>query len=50
MWKYGQEDFFPLHMWNLNIKVIDIIKLVQIILNTWFGYFKYFDYLSHGIA
>ena len=37
-------------MWNLDIKVIDITKLVQIILITWFGYFEYVDSLSCGIV
>ena len=36
-------------MWNPNIKVINIIKQVQMIFNTWFGYFEYIDYLPRGI-
>ena len=31
MWKYGQEGFFAYIMWNPNIKIISMTKLVQII-------------------
>ena len=37
-------------MWNPNIKVINIIKLVQMIFNTWLEYFEYIGYLSCGIT
>ena len=46
--KYGQEGFFRL-TWNTNIKVIHITKMVQMIFNTWFGYFEYVGYLPRGI-
>ena len=46
--KYGQEGFFSL-MWNPGIKAINITKLGEMIFNTWFGYFEYVSYLSHGI-
>ena len=31
-------------MWNPNIKAINITKLVQMLFNTWFGYFEYVGY------
>ena len=37
-------------MWNPNIKVINITKLVQMIFNTWLEYFEYIGYLSRGIT
>ena len=37
-------------MWNPNIKVINITKLVQMIFNAWYGYFEYVGYLPHGIT
>ena len=40
--------FFPL-MWNPNIKMMNITKLVQMIFSTWFGYFECASYLSCGI-
>ena len=36
-------------MWNPNIKVINITKLVQMIFTTWFGYSEYVGYLPCGI-
>ena len=35
-------------MWNPNIKVIHITKLMQMIFNAWFGYFEYVGYLPSG--
>ena len=35
--------------WNPNIKVINIIKLMQMIFNAWFGYFEFVGYLPHVI-
>ena len=40
--------FFSL-MWNPNVKSIYIIKLVQMIFSTWFGYFEYVGYLPCGM-
>ena len=37
-------------MWNPNIKVIHITKLVQMIFNAWFGYFQYVDCLPRGVT
>ena len=37
-------------MWNPNIKVINITKLVQMIFNTWLEYFEYIGYLSCSIT
>ena len=37
-------------MWNPNIKVINITKLVQIIFNAWCGYFEYVSYLPRGLT
>ena len=48
MQKYGQEGFFSLK-WNLN-KVINIIKLMQMIFSAWFGYSEYVDCLLCGIT
>ena len=50
MWKYGQEDFFSQLIWNPGFKVINITKLVQMVLNVWFGYFKLVGYLPHGMT
>ena len=36
-------------MWNPNIKVINITKLVEMIVNAWFGYFEYVGCLLHSI-
>ena len=35
-------------MWNSNIKVMNITKLVQMIFSAWFGYFEHVSYLSYG--
>lgn len=40
--------FFPL-IWNPNIKVINITKLVQVIFNAWFGYLENGSYPLHDI-
>ena len=40
--------FFSQLMWNSNIKTINIIKLVLMIFNAWFGYFQDVGYLLHG--
>ena len=45
-WKYGQEGF----MWNPNIKAINVTKLVQMIFNSWFGYFEFGGYLPRGVT
>ena len=37
-------------MWNPNIKVTDITKLVQIIFNAWFEYFEYVGSLPRGVT
>ena len=37
-------------MWKPNIKVVHITKLVQMIFNTWFGFFEYVGYLPCGIT
>ena len=50
MWKYGQEGFFLLTYVEPNIKAIHITRLVQIIFNTWFGYFEYVSSLPCGIT
>ena len=50
MRQYCQEGFFRLTMWNPNIKVINITKLVQMIFHTWFGYFEYVSYLLCDIT
>ena len=36
-------------MWNPNIKTIRITKLMQMIFNAWFGYFKYVSYFLRSI-
>ena len=36
-------------MWDPNITVINIPKLVQMIFNAWFWYFEYIGYLLYGI-
>ena len=48
MQKYSQESFFTSLMWNPNVKEINLAKLVQIIFNTWVGYFGYAGYLLCG--
>jgi len=48
MQKYSQVAFVLL-MWSPNIKAMNITKLVQMILSTWFGYFEYIDYLLYGL-
>ena len=40
---------FLLLMWNPDIKVINITKLVQLIFNARFGYFEYISYLLHHV-
>ena len=40
--------FFSL-IWNPNIKVINITKLVQVIFNAWFGYLENGSYPLHDI-
>ena len=35
-------------MWNPNIKVIYITKVVQMIFHPWLGYFEYVSYLGMG--
>ena len=37
-------------MWNLNIKAVNVAKLVQTIFITWFGYFEYVGYVLYGIT
>ena len=34
MWKYNQAGFFSQLMWNPNIKVMNITKLVQMIFSV----------------
>ena len=46
MGKCGQEGLFCLPYINPNVKEMNIIKLVQMIFNAWFGYFEYASYLS----
>ena len=37
-------------MWNANIKVIKIFKMVHMTSGDWFGYFEYVGYVLHGIT
>ena len=41
MWKYGQGGYFCLIYVEPEHKVMNITELVQLTLNTWFGYFEY---------
>ena len=43
------QGFFHLILWNLNIKAINITKLVQMIFKAWLGSFEYVGYLLRGI-
>ena len=37
-------------MWNPNIKVINVTKLVQMIFSTWFAYFESVGFLHGGVT
>jgi len=50
MQKYSQAGFFFSLMWNPNVKVINITKVVQMIFIVWFGYSEYVGYLPCGIT
>ena len=41
---------FPTDVWNTNIKVINVTKLMQMIFNTWFGHCKYVGSLSSDVT
>ena len=46
----AKKVFLVKFMWNPNIEVITITKLVQMIFRAWFGYSEYVSYLPNGIT
>ena len=42
--------FFHLTCVESKHQMINIVKVVGMIFNAWYGYFEYIGYLSHGIA